>query len=193
MQHFKIAALVAATVLSLGAQAAPFTDTVQSPTDFFVPTDAQKYDQPYYRNQTQDWGWTHNAIAGTITSATLNISAFDVDAGPNGTFELDQIYALDSGTWKLLGALAGASDIYSFTEFVLGANFYDDIATGLQVKMDIDVNGEGWVVTLAKSSLSVDGGALPPPVPGIPEPETYALMLAGLGVVGFAARRRARK
>ena len=30
-------------------------------------------------------------------------------------------------------------------------------------------------------------GAVPPP---IPEPETYALMIAGLGVVGFVARRR---
>jgi hypothetical protein len=28
------------------------------------------------------------------------------------------------------------------------------------------------------------------PVPGVPEPETYALMLAGLGVLGFVARRR---
>jgi hypothetical protein len=28
------------------------------------------------------------------------------------------------------------------------------------------------------------------PVPAIPEPETYALMLAGLGIVGFMARRR---
>jgi hypothetical protein len=28
------------------------------------------------------------------------------------------------------------------------------------------------------------------PVPGIPEPGTYALMLAGLGVLGFIARRR---
>jgi hypothetical protein len=27
---------------------------------------------------------------------------------------------------------------------------------------------------------------------GVPEPETYALMLAGLGVVGYAARRRRR-
>ena len=37
-----------------------------------------------------------------------------------------------------------------------------------------------------------DGGGIviDPVVPGIPEPETYALMLAGLGVVGYMARRR---
>ena len=28
------------------------------------------------------------------------------------------------------------------------------------------------------------------PVAAIPEPETYALMIAGLGLVGFMARRR---
>jgi hypothetical protein len=31
-----------------------------------------------------------------------------------------------------------------------------------------------------------------PVVPGIPEPETYALMLAGLGALGWASRRRRR-
>lgn len=30
----------------------------------------------------------------------------------------------------------------------------------------------------------------PEPVPGIPEPETYAMLLAGLGLLGLAARRR---
>jgi hypothetical protein len=32
-----------------------------------------------------------------------------------------------------------------------------------------------------------------PPVAAIPEPETYAMMLAGLGLLGVAARRRKQK
>ena len=39
-----------------------------------------------------------------------------------------------------------------------------------------------------KIDLKLDGGSIL--VPGIPEPETYALMLAGLGLVGYMARRR---
>jgi hypothetical protein len=34
------------------------------------------------------------------------------------------------------------------------------------------------------------GGAI---VPGIPEPETYAMLLAGLGLLGLVARRRTRR
>ncbi|HYR25160.1 MAG TPA: PEP-CTERM sorting domain-containing protein, partial [Aquabacterium sp.] len=38
------------------------------------------------------------------------------------------------------------------------------------------------------------GSVAPPPgpVPSVPEPETYTLVLAGLGVVGFVSRRRRR-
>jgi len=38
------------------------------------------------------------------------------------------------------------------------------------------------------SYVAVEG----PPLPSIPEPQTYALLLAGLGVLGFVARRRNR-
>lgn len=34
------------------------------------------------------------------------------------------------------------------------------------------------------------GGTCNPPVPGVPEPHSYALMLAGLGAVSFLVRRR---
>lgn len=44
--------------------------------------------------------------------------------------------------------------------------------------------GSGFVINNGGGSLNFT------PTPAIPEPETYALMLAGLGVVGFLTRRR---
>ena len=38
--------------------------------------------------------------------------------------------------------------------------------------------------------LGAYGGSITVPVPAIPEPETYAMLLAGLGLVGALARRR---
>jgi hypothetical protein len=166
-----------------------YTDTIQTPTNYFVPTDAQKNDSPWYRGGSEDWGWTHNAIAGTINSATLNISAFDVDFSDG---ERDAIYAYDNGVQTFLGYLTGSNQAWEFgNAFVLGSNFFDDIAAGLQVFMDIDSTNAGWIVTLGKSSLSVDGGRLPPPTPGgVPELGSWALMMLGMAALGATLRQR---
>lgn len=189
MKPIKLGVLLLAGLICMNGAQAAVTDTIEASTGYFVPTDSQKYDAPYYRWNGEDWGWTHNAVAGSITTANLNISAFDVDASSG---EVDKIYALDSGSWVYLGNLEGGNDVWAFSNFALGASFFDDINAGLQVKMEIDSTNSGWAVTLAKSSLSVDGGVLPPPAP-VPEPETYALMLIGLAATGMMARRRKQK
>lgn len=51
---------------------------------------------------------------------------------------------------------------------------------------------ESFVVFEMANSYILATGT-PDGVPPIPEPETYALMLLGLGVVGFVARRRQRR
>jgi PEP-CTERM motif len=185
--YISAAVVLCSASVAVTAADAQITDTIQAPTGYFVPTDAQKYDDGYWRYQNQDWGWQHNAIAGTITAASLNISAFDVDFDDG---EIDNIYAYDNGVAVLLGALAGGSDIYSFTTFSLGSNFYDDIASGLQVWVDIDSNNSGWQLTLAKSSLTVNGGTLPPAGPGVPEPASWAMLIGGFGLAGSALRRK---
>ena len=90
----------------------------------------------------------------------------------------------------MLGTLAGANDIYSYTTFNLGSNFFDDIANGLQVYMTIDNNNGGWFVTLGKSVIALDNATLPPVTPGVPEPSTWAMMLLGFAGVGYLTYRR---
>jgi hypothetical protein len=186
-----LAGMLAAGLLASTAGAVAVTDVVEAPTGFFVPTDAQKYDSPYYRGAGQDWEWQHSAIATPFTTASLNISAFDVDSDSG---EVDEIYAMDDGVWTYLGTLTGSDDAWEFgNSFDLGNNFFDDIADGLMVQIRIDQLNQGWIVTLGKSALSLDGGGLPPPTPGvIPEPATWAMMILGFGLVGSMARRRNR-
>lgn len=50
----------------------------------------------------------------------------------------------------------------------------------------VDTDAAGNATTLAGTVRIYDGVI----TPTIPEPETYAMLLAGLGLVGFAARRR---
>ena len=67
-----------------------------------------------------------------------------------------------------------------------------DVVAGLKGQIHIDANDAGWVVTLGKSVLSIDGGGFPPPTPGVPEPATWAMMMLGfVGLGAVADRKRA--
>ena len=65
-----------------------------------------------------------------------------------------------------------------------------DPASGLTIQDVRDINDLGQIVGSACNSFGECSGVLLTPVP---EPETYGMMLAGLGLVGYAARRRNAK
>jgi hypothetical protein len=190
--------LFGALALSLSASsfAATLTDTIDASSGqtgtYFVPSAGLETTSPYYRWNGDDWGWTHNALSGTLSDAKLNISAYDVDA-PR---EQDDIYAYnnDTASWTFLGSLAGNNNVFSFTEFSLDSSWYDEIAAGLQVRMVIDVLDDGWAVSLAKSVLTVNGGTVGNPNPGVNEvPVPAAAFLFAPALLGFMALRRKAK
>jgi hypothetical protein len=189
MRRAGILFIVLGVILAFGSIAhAVATDVIEYPTPNFV--DPTNWAAGYYY-WDNDWGWTHNAIGGSITSASLNIGAYDVDWDWLGDPEVDLIYAKDDGIWKQLGSLTGQNNTWTYTTFNMGSEFFNDINNGLEVWMDIDSTHDYdvWAVALSKSALSIDGGSLPNPDPtAVPEPAT--MLLIGFGLAGVAALRK---
>jgi hypothetical protein len=187
----------------VSAMAAPVSDVKEfsnnTATEYFVKDDASKYISPYYRYDNGDWGWKHNALAGSgFTSIKLEVSAFDVDASQG---EVDNILVFDGSIWQLIGSLAGSNDAWAFSTFDLtGYSWAEAQANaGLQVFMDINAGSGNWAVTLGKSVLALDGGNQQcVPTPGfpcsntVPEPGSLALLGLAIGGLALTKRRKAR-
>ena len=125
-----------------------------------------------------------NDAAVNLASLTLSIynpagspvfSSGTVSCPGNPTCSLTNTFS-GTGNSGFLFAL-DATQAAQANSFVIGTNRLALAATVL--------NATGGIETFFVTNL---GGATP--VTPIPEPETYALMLAGLGLVAFVARRR---
>jgi hypothetical protein len=97
----------------------------------------------------------------------------------------------NSGTPDQNADFVSLPSLFSATSFLIGSTEYRVKLTGFE-----NVVGDGFLASTATEFHVREGGtatadlyAVVTTAP-VPEPETYALMLAGLGVVGMMARRR---
>ncbi len=117
---------------------------------------------------------------------TENIINFDFSAGLD-SLALDMYWAGNPGAptvttfdiagnmLEQFGYVAGSNALYNFDS--------TDLIYSLQTNTNVGATNDWWY---GVNSISYEIGA----VSAVPEPATFALMLGGLGLVGFMARRR---
>ena len=119
-----------------------------------------------------------------IASGTRNVSF--VDSGPNdhGAFFTFGFGALAAGESKTFNIFYGATASEASALSALGTVGAEVFSLG-QSSSGGQMTGSPATYIFGFSGV---GGA--PVIPAVPEPETYAMLLAGLGLLGAAARRK---
>jgi len=116
-------------------------------------------------------GALNASISGLVPAGALNFTFADLFQGT--TVGNGGNPGSDFTSYAVLGTFNGAV----FTPATLGGAY--DLIIGFNDGLRVDADYDDMVVGLR--------------VVAIPEPESYALLLAGLGAVGFIARRRQRQ
>ena len=111
-----------------------------------------------------------------------------LDFGNGGAIVLDGVsLGFKSNDMWWAGSYANTSGTFDFSSVAIGAGNHTLQLFGLEHCCDggqqaqFSLNGQTYTTFGTRDGLDVAA---------VPEPETYALMLAGLGAIGFVARRR---
>lgn len=163
-----------------GAQAATVALTgADFPHDLGAdPTDANAYSVTHAPGSFSDVFTFSLTQAGDTISSAVSLFLPGIDGGPAS-------YDIINGTVSLFSDPDGDGAAGTNTQLA-SVNFGS--TNGVLAVNDVAAGSYFW--TVAGEAVGVNGGLYLYAANTIPEPGTYAMMLAGLGLLGFMAKRR---
>jgi len=115
------------------------------------------------------------SFTAPVGSADVSGSAISVDITPSYNIDSIQIWLFNSSNALIASGTSGAGTQLQNIPVMAGSNYYFTV--------------QGVVPAPFMAGFYTFTAVAAP----IPEPETYALMLGGLGLIGFMAARRRRR
>lgn len=145
------------------------------------------------------WTFTLSINNNLFSSFGINayLQAINFDFSPDPSPQPKSIFVESNvgGTtaaWSFVGSgTGGYADIDFGTGF--GANSSNRLSQNDYVTWNVTGLGTSSLTNMYVRIKGIDGGYMANYMPltaVVPEPETYAMLLAGLGLIGFTARRR---
>jgi probable HAF family extracellular repeat protein len=138
----------------------------------------------------------YSVFAGGGIRATLWDQTNTIDLGTLGgtesfAFGINLHGQVVGSAWTV-GNLAQHATLWNGTEATDLNSFLDasNIAAGWRLTEALDINDNGWIVGNASNIIS--GATHAFLLAPVPEPETYCMLLMGLGLMGFVARGRSQ-
>lgn len=166
-----------------------------------VQTQSGTADMPSPLADDQKYGIPNIASLGITNASQIGVLFNATEPGGDSVNVADVTLKFYSATGTFLGAIDGQQSFASSNpgNGVAGFTFVVSQDEQAYVNGLLAAGGSGTTMALESTITDFAGGPesfliynLGGTVTPVPEPETYALMVAGLGVIGFVGKRRRR-
>lgn len=127
------------------------------------------------------------------TGGAAPVFRFSLFDNPTGALGVGSGAALAS--FDVTGLVSPAKNVFNWSEALGGLDASGSTNGNVILRIDLLSGGYGALDNLRIAASDISGeipDPTPPGIPGVPEPSTWAMLIAGFGLIGGAMRRSRR-